>query len=65
LGREGRRTPPGGKGAAGGYQRRTSAGGIQYHLDLGERHFSDKVLETLDAIRTGKAEDKYGWNYIV
>ncbi|HHL52609.1 MAG TPA: branched-chain amino acid aminotransferase [Flammeovirgaceae bacterium] len=37
----------------------------QYHLDLGERHFSDKVLETLDAIRTGKAEDKYGWNYRV
>ena len=29
------------------------------------RQFSKKVLESLEGIKRGKIEDKYGWNYII
>ncbi|MBS1528386.1 MAG: aminotransferase class IV, partial [Bacteroidetes bacterium] len=39
--------------------------GEEYFLsDPKTREFSQKVLNTLDAIRYGNAEDKHGWNYI-
>ncbi|GAB2703714.1 branched-chain amino acid aminotransferase [Mucilaginibacter koreensis] len=33
--------------------------------DPATREFSQKVLNTLDAIRYGQAEDPHGWNYVV
>ncbi|HVW12949.1 MAG TPA: branched-chain amino acid aminotransferase [Mucilaginibacter sp.] len=40
--------------------------GEEYFLsDPKTREFSQKVLNTLDAIRYGNAEDKHGWNYMV
>jgi branched-chain amino acid aminotransferase len=38
--------------------------GIDYQLrPVVEREFSQKVLRTLDDIRTGRIEDKFGWVY--
>jgi len=40
--------------------------GEEYFLsDPKTREFSQKVLNTLDAIRYGRAEDPHGWNYVV
>ncbi len=39
--------------------------GHDYPLDLGRRQFSAKVLDALNDIRYGRAEDKFGWNYRV
>ena len=37
--------------------------GVDYDLPTGSNwEFSKKVLETLDGIKTGKLEDKFGWN---
>ena len=37
--------------------------GVDYDLPSGENwKFSKKVLETLDGIKTGRLEDKFGWN---
>jgi branched-chain amino acid aminotransferase len=36
-----------------------------YTLDLSKKSFSDKVLNELNAIRYGKAPDKFGWNFTV
>ena len=33
--------------------------------DVSERAFSNKVLRTLDEIKTGKIKDKFGWTYKV
>lgn len=33
--------------------------------DVTERQFSNRVLSTLDEIKTGKVEDKFGWTYKV
>ncbi len=38
--------------------------GVDYKLSaMEDREFSRKILQTLDDIRTGKAEDKYNWVY--
>jgi len=39
--------------------------GEDFKLDITKAEFSAKVLETLNAIKTGKVEDKFSWNYKV
>ena len=34
-----------------------------YKLDMGKTQFSAMVLKALNDIKTGKAEDKFNWNF--
>ena len=36
-----------------------------YNLDLSKKVLSDRLLEALNGIRYGHAEDKFGWNFYV
>ena len=36
-----------------------------YHLDLSRAKFSAKVLASLNELRYGKVDDKFGWNFKV
>lgn len=38
---------------------------IDYTLDLSKTEVSDRMLDELNAIRTGQAEDRFNWNFVV